>query len=203
MLSTIVSLPTSSFPPIALGFMGLGTGYLIYGTQELFDFPKRNADVDAATGVWGIWLPGFCQFVTGVFLFLGLVFGTFTAKPLYMAALAFSAYGIHWFAMGWNRLKGRSEPRVNFGMAIGFLAISVLGASVFLGAHDTPVALVFIGLILVYISDVFATLKPNLPGLGAFGERSLGLFHLLTGIWLIYMMFGVTLDFALGYHWWI
>lgn len=31
MLGTVVSLPTSAFPPLALGFTGLGTGYLIYG----------------------------------------------------------------------------------------------------------------------------------------------------------------------------
>jgi len=38
-------------------------------------------------------MPGFCQFLTGTYLFLGLtLFGTFTATaPLYMAALAFSA----------------------------------------------------------------------------------------------------------------
>lgn len=183
--------------------MGLGTGYLIYGPQELFGYPNRNPDVDGATGVWGIWLPGFCQFVAGTFLFLGLLLGTFTDKPLYMAALAFSAYGIHWFAMGWNRIKGRSEPRVNLGMAIGFLAISVLGTLVFLGAHDTPVALIFIGLILVYVSDVLVSIKPDAPALGEFGNRALGLFHILTGLWLLYMMFGVTLNFALGYHWWV
>ncbi len=40
-------------------------------------------------------MPGFMQFITGVYLFLGLtLFGTFTAAPLYMAALAFTAYGV-------------------------------------------------------------------------------------------------------------
>jgi hypothetical protein len=50
-------------------------------------------------------MAGFCQFLVGVFLFVGLTwFPVFTSnKALYMAALAFSAYGIHWFAMGWNR----------------------------------------------------------------------------------------------------
>src|SRR6266496_641741 len=37
-------------------------GYLIYGPQELLGFPKRDASVDFGTGVWGIWMPGFCQF---------------------------------------------------------------------------------------------------------------------------------------------
>ena len=39
--------------------MGLGTGYLIYATQELFGYPARDDRVDFATGMWGIWLPGF------------------------------------------------------------------------------------------------------------------------------------------------
>ena len=111
--------------------MGLGTGYMIYGTQELFSYPELDERVDFATGMWGIWMPGFMQFVTGIYLFAGLtLFGTFTkAPPLYMAALAFTAYGVHWFAIGWNRL--------------------------------------------------------------------LGFFHLGTGFWLFYLMFAVTVDFAL------
>ena len=62
----------STFLPIALGFFGLGTGYLIYGPQELFGWPKRDERVDRSTGVWGIWMPGFCQLLTGVYLFVGL-----------------------------------------------------------------------------------------------------------------------------------
>ena len=65
------------------------------------------------------------QFITGVYLFLGLtLFGTFKTPALYMAALAFTAYGVHWFAMGWNRLR-RSDPRVNVGMTIAFLPCQV------------------------------------------------------------------------------
>ena len=135
LLQAVVSLPASPFPPLALGFMGLGTGYMIYGTQELFSYPELDERVDFATGMWGIWMPGFMQFVTGIYLFVGLtLFGTFTkAPPLYMAALAFTAYGVHWFAIGWNRL--------------------------------------------------------------------LGFFHLGTGFWLFYLMFAVTVDFALKWTW--
>ncbi len=202
MLDTVISLPTSTFPPLALGFMGLGTGYLIYAPQELFGWPKRNADVDWGTGMWGIWLPGFFQFVAGLFIFAGLtLFGTFKAPPLYMAGLAFTSYGIHWFAMGWNRLHGKVDVRVNVGMAVGFLMISILGTMVFLGAGDIPVALIFILLICVYVADIFASLRPNLPELGAYGEKLLGLFHLLTAVWLMYMMFAVTLNFTIGFHW--
>ena len=106
--SVLFTFPQSSFPPLAVGFFGLGTGYLIYGTQELLGYPKRDERVDFATGVWGLWMPGFMQFLAGTYLFLGLtLFGTFTASPaLYMAALAFTAYGVHWFALGWIRLNG-------------------------------------------------------------------------------------------------
>jgi hypothetical protein len=197
--TTVVSLPVSAFPPIALGFFGLGTGYLIYGPQELFGWPKRSDSVNLGTGVWGIWLPGFCQFVTGMYLFAGLtLFGTFKAPILYMAALAFSAYGIHWFAIGYNRLKG-ADARTNFGMALAFLLISILGIASFYGAHDSKVGGLFIGLTCIYAADIFASLKPNFPKVGAIGERFLGFFHLGTGGWLMYLMFATVLDFVLKY----
>ncbi|MDA8331364.1 MAG: hypothetical protein M0027_09200 [Candidatus Dormibacteraeota bacterium] len=193
---TIVSLPASAFPPLALGFFGLATGYLIYGPQELFGFPKRDPQVNLATGVWGIWMPGFLQFLTGTYLFAGLtLFHTFTAGPLYMAALAFTAYGVHWFAIGYNRARG-ADPRPNGFMAVSFSFISLLGLIVFYHAGDWPVGTLFVGLLLVYLSDIAATFKIG----GEIGERALGLFHLLTGLWLIYLMYAATLNFALGFH---
>jgi hypothetical protein len=36
---------------------------------------------------------------------------------LYMAALAFTAYGGHWFAIGWNRYRD-NDPRTNAGMCV-------------------------------------------------------------------------------------
>ena len=200
-MGTVVSLPTSSFPPLAVGFMGLGTGYLIYGPQELFRYPRRDKQsVDFATGLWGIFLPGFMQFFTGAYIFAGLVlFGTFTAKPLYMAGLAFTAYGVHWFVIGWSRLHG-ADARTNLGMAIGFLLISILGMIAFFGSHDNPVGGLFIGLTGVYAADIVVSLKPNMPRAGDLAERVLGFFHLGTGLWLIYLMFAVTLNFVLGYN---
>jgi hypothetical protein len=193
------SLPASPFPPLAVGFFGLGTGYLIYGTQELFSYPKREEGVDRAVGVWGIWMPGFMQFMTGVYLFLGLtLFGTFTAAPLYMAALAFTAYGVHWFALGWIRLRG-ADPRANIGMTVAFLAISVLGCLVFFKAGDDPVGGLFIGLICVYVSEFFATLGSDAPSISQPAGRALGFFHLGTGIYLMYLMFAVVLNFVLKY----
>ena len=183
----------SMFPPLALGFFGLGTGYLIYGPQELLGWPKRDEGVDRATGIWGIWLPGFCQFVTGTILFIGLTwFEVFKEAPLYMAALAFSAYGIHWFAIGYNRYRGH-DPRPNAGMCVAFFIISVTGLIVFFGAGDVPVGLLFLGLALIYLSDFFAAIGQK------WGERALGFWHIVTGLWLMYLMIGVALDFSLGW----
>ena len=194
-----LTLPTSPFPPLAVGFFGLGTGYLIYGTQELFGYPKRDELVDKASGIWGIWMPGFMQFITGVYLFLGLtLFGTFTAAPLYMAALAFTAYGVHWFALGWIRMH-RADARVNIGMAVAFLAISVLGIIVFFGSGDDPVGGLFIGLSCVYAAEFFATLGPDVPRVSRPAGRALGFFHLGTGLWLVYLVFAVALNFTLNY----
>jgi hypothetical protein len=60
-----VAVTTVTFPPIAVGFFGLATGYLVYGAQELLGYPRRpNEKVDLATGIWGVWMPGFMQFIT-------------------------------------------------------------------------------------------------------------------------------------------
>ncbi len=196
-LFATVSLPASPFPPLAVGFMGLGTGYLIYGPQELFGFPKRDASVDFAVGMWGIWMPGFMQFITGVYLFLGLtLFGTFTAPLLYMAALAFTAYGVHWFAIGWNRLH-QADPRANVGMTIAFTLISVLGIIVFFKGGDAPVGGLFIGLTGVYVTDFFASL--GLGRLSVLGRQGLGFFHIGTGLWLMYLLFADILNAALKF----
>ncbi|MDL9980682.1 hypothetical protein [Microbacterium candidum] len=183
----------SMFPPLALGFFGLGTGYLIYGPQELIGWPKRDERVDRATGIWGIWMPGFCQFVTGIILFIGLTwFQVFKGAPLYMAAVAFSAYGIHWFAIGYNRYRG-NDPRPNAGMSVAFFILSVVGLVVFFVSADWPVGLLFLGLALIYLSDFFASIGM------AWGERLLGLFHVITGLWLMYLMLAVAFNFALGW----
>jgi len=175
----MVHFATSDFAPIALGFFGLGTGYLIWGPVELFDFPPRGPAADRAVGHWGIWLPGFCQFVTGIILFIGLTwFQVFKDPPLYMAALAFSAYGIHWFALGWNRFQN-SDPRTNAGMCVAYTIISVMGMVVFFNASDWPVGLLFVGLTLIYVSDFFASIGISL------GLRALGFWHIVTGLWLM------------------
>ncbi|MFF3945750.1 hypothetical protein ACFYYN_13090 [Streptomyces sp. NPDC001902] len=185
----------SVYPPLALGFFGLATGYLIWGSQELFGWPKRDERVDRAMGVWGIWLPGLCQLLAGVILFVGLTwFEVFKEPPLYMAALAFTAYGIHWFALGWDRYRG-NDARVNAGVGVAYMVLSALGATVFFAVDDWPVGLVFIGLFAVYLSKF--VMSVGVP----VAERVMGLFRLLTAAWLLYLTFAVVVDFTLGYDW--
>jgi hypothetical protein len=197
---SVIQFSASSFPPLALGFMGLGTGYLIYGPQELLGWPKRDkTTVDYPTGVWGVWLPGFMQFVSGMLLFVGLDwFDSFKTPILYMAALAFSAYGIHWFAIGWTRMRG-SDARVTTGMALGFMSISALGALAFFTAGDNPVGGLFVGLFCVYVAELVVSFGPISAPLGRVGERLLVFFHLAVGLWLMYLMWAVVLDFTVKY----
>jgi hypothetical protein len=188
----------SAFAPLAIGFFGLGTGYFIWGGQALFGYPQASPEVDRTIGLWGIWMNGFMQFITGVYLMVGLTwFGVFTnSPPLYMAALAFTAYGVHWFALSHRRFIG-SSSQPDAWMAIAFFLLSLLGAMVFFGAGDVPVGILFIGLCLIYITEVPTSF-------GVFeGRRLVGLWQFLTGIWLIYLTFGVTLNTTIGAHWWI
>jgi hypothetical protein len=154
--ATTVTFPTSDFAPLAVGFFGLATGYLIYGPQELFALPGRPRQVDLSTGIWGIWMPGVMQLLAGLYLWAGLAwFHSFDAPPLYMAALAFTAYGAHWFAVGPNRALG-GDDRPNEFMAIAFTLISILGLLAFFHADDWPVGLIFAGLTMVYLSELCA-----------------------------------------------
>jgi hypothetical protein len=183
----------SAFVPVVLGFFGLGTGYLIYGPAELFHFPRREPQIDRSMGIWGIFLPGLCQVVTGIILFVGLTwFQVFTDKPLYMAALAFTAYGIHWFAIGWNRYQG-NDPRPQAGMSVAFMIISALGLFVFFKAGAWPVGLLFCGLFVVYVGEFFVSIKRP------FGDPLLGFAHLVTGVWLMYLTVATTLNIASGF----
>jgi hypothetical protein len=216
--ATEVEFTTSEFVPLALGFFGLGTGYLIYGPEELFKLPSRNRAVDLTTGLWGIWMPGFLQFVTGVYLFAGLtLFHTFREKPLYMAAVAFTAYGVHWWAIGMGRALG-GDPRPNGFMSVPFIVLSALGATVFFKADDVPVALLFVGLTCVYVADFFASLfqrpplsdemggtpgKPRPTATSELAERGLGLAHIVTGCWLMYLTVAVTMNTAVSTHLWV
>ncbi|MGA8986694.1 hypothetical protein [Aeromicrobium sp.] len=195
-----MTFTASMFAPVALGFFGLGTGYLIWGPAELLGFPTRSSDpaearsTDRALGVWGMFLPGLCQLMVGVLLFVGLTwFQVFTDdSALYMAAVAFSAYGIHWFALGWNKFQG-NDARTNAGMSVAFTVLSVVGAVVFFDAGAWPVGLLFAGLTAVYVTDFFVGI-----GIEVF-EKVLGVVHIVVGLWLMYLTVAVILNTASGF----
>lgn len=195
----VFTFANSPFVPVAVGFFGLGTGYFIWGAQALFDFPKASPEVNRTLGLWGIWMPGFMQFITGIYLLTGLGwFGVFNnAPPLYMAGLAFTAYGIHWFAMAHRRYID-SSPRPDGWMAIAFLFLSVLGVDVFQRAGDIPVMIIFVGLTLIYAAEIPTRLFAWGPGV-----RVIGLIQVLTGIWLMYCTYAMTLKLTVGARVWI
>lgn len=187
----------STFWPLAIGFFGLATGYFVWGGQALFGFPKATPEVDKSVALWGL-LNGFMQFITGILLIVGLTwFGVFNnAAPLYMAALAFTAYGVHWFVLGARRFIGASEEPEAW-MAIAFVLLSLLGTIVFFSAGDVPAGILFIGLTLVYATEIVTRFDI------ISASRWVGLWQFLTGIWLMYLTFGVTLNASLGAHWWV
>ncbi len=195
----VFKLASSPFVPIAIGFFGLGTGYLIWGGQALFELPPTSPEVNKTLAMWGVWMPGFMQFLAGTYLFVGLtwfnVFGD--AAPLYMAALAFTSFGIHWFATSHRKYIG-SNIQPDGWMAIAFLFLSLLGVDVFGHAGDIPVMIIFIGLVLVYAAEIPTRLFLWHPGL-----RLIGFFQLITGLWLLYCTYAITVNVALGYKAWI
>jgi hypothetical protein len=72
METQVFTFAASRFVPVAIGFFGLGIGYFIWGGQALFGFPKPSPEVNRTMGIWGFWMPGFMQFITGVYLLIGL-----------------------------------------------------------------------------------------------------------------------------------
>lgn len=196
---TTFDFAQSAFLPIAIGFFGLGCGYFIWGGQALFGVPKGSPELNKSMGMWGFWMPGFMQFITGVYLIVGMTwFGVFVkAPPLYMAGLAFTAYGIHWFAMAHRRYIS-SPADADGWMAIAFLILSILGVYVFVAANDIPVAIVFIGLSLIYLTEIPARFANS-----AAAARIVGLWQFLTGIWLMYMTIATVVNLSLGGKLWL
>jgi hypothetical protein len=194
-----MTFPASPYVPLAVGFFGLGVGYFIWGGQALFRFPPANPDTNRTTGAWGIWMPGFMQFLAGTYLWVGLTWWNVFGKTpaLYMAALAFTAYGVHWFAMGQRRMVSAS-PAPDGWMAIPFALISLLGLGVFIAVHDYPVAIVFALLTLIYLTDI-----PSKFTGSVMWEQANGLCQLANGCWLMYMTWAAVANIALGLHWWL
>ena len=50
----------------------------------------------------------------------------------------------------------------------------------------------------MYVAEFFATLAPDVPAFRP-AEKALGFFHLGTGLWLLYLVFAVALNFILKY----
>ena len=79
-------------------------------------------------------MPGLMQFITGIFLFVGLTwFDSFRAPALYMTALVFTAYGAHWLRWAWRAVLV-ATPGPNVLMSLSFIFLSVLGIIVFFKA---------------------------------------------------------------------
>jgi hypothetical protein len=57
---------------------------------------------------------------------------------------------------------------------------------------------VFVGLALVYLTEI-----PTRFGVFPGGVRLIGLWQLLTGLLLMYLTYGVVLDFTVSGHWWV
>jgi hypothetical protein len=171
-----VQLSISDFPPLAVGFFGLGTGYLIYFSQELLGWPPRGERVNASTGVWGIWMPGFMQLLTGTYLFVGLAwFHTFRATSRFTWRHSRLRRTACTGSRSVSIAREASTPDPNAGMAVAFTMISALGIVVFFKASDWPVGLLFIGLTLIYVSDTFAsTIGPLPETVNKMGERASG-----------------------------
>ena len=190
---------SSHYAPIAIGFFGLATGYFIWGGQALFGSPKTSPEVNRTMGLWGFWMPGFMQFITGVYLLVGLTWFNVFGKeaPLLMAGLAFTAYGVHWFAMGYRRYINSSDQPDGW-MAIAFLFLSILGVYVFGRAGDIPVMIIFVGLTLIYATEI-----PTRLFSWSSGSRFVGFFQFMTGIWLLYCTYAITVNQVLGAKTWI
>jgi hypothetical protein len=114
-----------------------------------------------------------------------------------MAALAFTAFGVHWFAIGTRRIIGSSALPEAW-MAIGFSLLSILDVLIFFAAGDAPVGILFIGLTLIYLTEVPANF-----GVFAGVHRLVGFWQFITGLWLMYLTYATTFNFALGAHWWL
>lgn len=163
---------------------------------------SQRAATDRAMGLWGIWMPGFMQFLTGIMIWVGITWfhvfePTAPHTPLYMAALAFTAFGVHWFVLGYRRYI-QADVLPDGWMAIAFLLLSILGIIVFASAKDAGVTILFVGLALIYLTEVLV--RFGVHGI-PLGDRLIGVWQLLTGIWLMYLTYAVVLDHATTMNW--
>jgi len=113
-----------------------------------------------------------------------------------MAALAFTAYGIHWFALAYRRYTSAASALEGW-MAIPFLLLfhpRAPSCSPWAG-RPARCRFLFVGLSLIYATEIptrFGVLK---------GERLVGFWQVITGVWLIYLTYGTVFNAALHEHW--
>jgi len=200
MTPTVFAFSSSAYVPLGLAFFGLGTGYLIFGPQELFGYPAKTDAGELTNGWWGFWMPGILQFLCGTYILVGLSwFHVFDVgaktTPLYAAGIETTVFGIHWLAMGLSRMRGGSIVPNGY-MCIAFFLVSILGLIVFASIGDTPVALLFVGLSLVYFFEFFYCFDMFMPA----SKKLLGLTHIVTGLLLMYLTYGIVLNLSLGWH---
>jgi len=69
---------------------------------------------------------------------------------------------------------------------------------VFRRAGDIPVMVIFVGLTLIYAVEIPTRLFSWSPG-----ARLVGLLQFVTGIWLMYCTYAITVDLALGAKAWV
>lgn len=83
-------------------------------------------------------------------------------------------------------------------MSSAYAWLSVIGIISFLPAGDTPVAIVFMLLALIYLSELVGRFF-NSP---TFVTLQNG-WQVLNGIWLMYLTFAFPLNIANGVHFWV
>ena len=200
MAPTEITLASSAYVPLGLAFFGLGTGYLIFGPQELFGFPEKTDATEITNGWWGFFMPGVLQLLCGTYILIGLTWfqvfgGSGDSTPLYAAGLETTVFGVHWLSMGLSRLRGGSTKPNGF-MCVAYFLVSLLGVIVFAVSGDYPVAALFCGLMGVYFFEFFVVFEISMP----LSERILGFVRILTGLLLMYLTYGIVLNLSLGWN---
>ena len=79
------------------------------------------------------------------------------------------------------------------GQNVAGFGAGYLGVDVFFHAGDRPVTLVFLGLTMIYLIEI-----PTRFLSWSTGGRLVGLFQVITGIWLLYCTYSTVTHLALG-----
>ena len=103
------------FGPSRLAFSEtLGPGYFIVGLFSVIPKPEpRSRPLIQTMGMWGFWMARFLPIPHQALSHCGIerdLTSLDNPAPLYMAGLAFTVYGIHWFSDGVSPLH-RVERR--------------------------------------------------------------------------------------------